>query len=318
MSSAIPQPAAVRPAALAAGAVLAPAGPGEASPTWARLHVALGRVLEVWLSARVAAAFYREAARLDPADFPARFRLGEACARLGRWDEAADAWLAATRLNSSCAEAHGNLALALARAQRGDAAIGALRRLIDLRPNQAELHVLLGALLRRRGRKAEAIRAFRWAVRLDAQPASKRFHLGEALLGTDAWRALGRSYGAAVEMGPQEAAPAGTYAPRARRTRAGPGAAALAWMRAGGRGVGRFGRILARMPRAVGRAVAGRALLASGWCLARAGASHRAIRCFRDGRRLCTPKLRTARPERRPLLSADRRLSSRARWRRDS
>jgi tetratricopeptide (TPR) repeat protein len=50
------------------------------------------------------------------------------------------------------------------------------------------VHVLLGAVLRRSGRNAEALRAFRLAVRLGSLPATRRFVLGEALLGTEGWR----------------------------------------------------------------------------------------------------------------------------------
>src|SRR4030042_1606849 len=65
----------------------------------------------------------------------------------------------------------------------------ALRRFAELRPGEGEVQVLVGAVLRRCGRQAEALRAFRLAVRLGSLPVTRRFALGEAILGTEGWQA---------------------------------------------------------------------------------------------------------------------------------
>lgn len=148
----------------------------------------LAAAVALFLGLRPAAvALYRRALRRAPADAGLHFHLGETLSALGRWDEAAQAYRHAARHRPGCAETLGNLALALARAGREEAAAEALRELTEQHPERAEPHALLGAWLRRRGRPAAALRAFRHALRAAPAPASSRFALGEALLGTAAW-----------------------------------------------------------------------------------------------------------------------------------
>ena len=85
-------------------------------------------------------------------------------------------------------EAQGNLVLALHHADRDDELAEALYRLTELRPREGELFMLLGSVLKRIGRPEEAIRAFRWAVRLTPAASSRRFFLGEAVLGAKGWQ----------------------------------------------------------------------------------------------------------------------------------
>jgi tetratricopeptide (TPR) repeat protein len=60
--------------------------------------------------------------------------------------------------------------------------------------------MLLGAVLKRLRRHDEAIRAFRWAVRLEPARSSKRFFLGEALLGHRGWQQVLASWGQALTI----------------------------------------------------------------------------------------------------------------------
>lgn len=157
-------------------------------PVFARVHDAFGRTLELlgWRGGAIHA--YRDALRVEPGFLGARFRLGEALARSGKWDESCEAFAEAARIRPQSVEAQGNLVLTLHHAGRTDELAAALYRLTELRPREGELFMLLGSVLKRIGRPEEAIRAFRWAVRLTPAASSRRFFLGEALLGVRGWQ----------------------------------------------------------------------------------------------------------------------------------
>lgn len=173
-------------------------------------HVASTLALLGWQGGAVQA--YRDALRVDPLCPDARFRLGEALARRGRWLEACAAFRESARLRPSSPEIQGNLVLALGRAGRWSEAAEALERLIRLRPGQAELHLLRGAVLRRLGRGEEAIRAFRWAVSLSPSPDWNRFFLGEELLGRRGWAEVLDAFRGALAVREREAEAPGLLA----------------------------------------------------------------------------------------------------------
>jgi tetratricopeptide (TPR) repeat protein len=155
---------------------------------FARLHHALGRVLEFcgWRGGAIRA--YQDAVGFDPSYAAGHYRQGEVLGRRGEWQAASESFSAAARLKPQSVEFQGNLVVALHRAGRGEELAAALRRLTQLRPQEGEMYLLLGAVLRKLKRHHEAIRAFRWAVRLDPAPATKRFFLGETLLGPRGWQ----------------------------------------------------------------------------------------------------------------------------------
>jgi tetratricopeptide (TPR) repeat protein len=93
-----------------------------------------------------AAADYREAAGVDPADAPARAALGLAADRLGDWAGAADAYREAVRLDPKNALAHNNLAWLLAtcpddRLRDGPKAVEHASRACELTGNQNPVFV---------------------------------------------------------------------------------------------------------------------------------------------------------------------------------
>jgi len=169
---------------------------------FARWHHLLGRVMDWcgWPAGAVSA--YRDALRIDPGFADAHFRMGEALGRRSQWREASEAFAEAARLRPKSLEAQGNLVLALGRAGLWDALVQELRRLAQLRPHEAELFLLLGAVMRRLGRHDDAIRAFRWAIRLRPALPTKRFVLGEALLGANGWLEVQRSWEEARALEP--------------------------------------------------------------------------------------------------------------------
>jgi tetratricopeptide (TPR) repeat protein len=153
-------------------------------------HRRFGDVLHLlgWNSG--AAHAYGTAARRQPGSAEAQMRLGDALGRSGRWEEAAGAYAAATRLAPSDVEPCGGLVLALARARRPAECLAALDHLIRLRPCEVDLHLLRAALLSRLRRGPASVRALRRAAELPPSPRSRRFLLGEAILGRGEWDRL--------------------------------------------------------------------------------------------------------------------------------
>ncbi|HUL78902.1 MAG TPA: tetratricopeptide repeat protein [Vicinamibacteria bacterium] len=156
-------------------------------PLPAQVHAAVAQALG-WVWPRGAARAYADAIASAPRSAELHFRRGDALGRAGCWHDAAHAFASAARLKPSSVEYQGALVVALAQAKRDRPLVEALRRFAQLRPGEGEVHVLLGAVLRRCGRKAEALRAFRLAVRLEGPPRTRRFVLGETLLGNEGWR----------------------------------------------------------------------------------------------------------------------------------
>jgi tetratricopeptide (TPR) repeat protein len=157
-------------------------------PLAARVHVGLARALD-WVWARGAAWAYADAIAHAPRRAELHYRRGQALTRARRFPHAARSLAEAARLKPSSVEYQGALVVALDRAGDQDGVVEALRRFAELRPGEGEVQVLVGAVLRRCGRQAEALRAFRLAVRLGSLPPTRRFVLGEALLGVEGWQA---------------------------------------------------------------------------------------------------------------------------------
>ena len=157
-------------------------------PLPAKVHAAVARALD-WVWPRGAAWAYADAIAHAPRDPELHFLRGQALGRARRFPDAARALAAAARLRPSSVEYQGALVVALDRAKRDRELVEALRRFAELRPGEGEVQVLIGAVLRRSGRQAEALRAFRLAVRLGSLPATRRFVLGETLLGAEGWQA---------------------------------------------------------------------------------------------------------------------------------
>jgi tetratricopeptide (TPR) repeat protein len=162
--------------------------PEATLPLAARVHVGLARALD-WVWARGAAWAYADAIAHAPRRADLHYLRGQALTRARRFPQAARSFAHAARLAPSSVEYQGGLVLALDRAGDEDGLLDALRRFAELRPGEGEVQVLIGAVLRRSGRHAEALRAFRLAVRLGSLPATRRFVLGEALLGPEGWEA---------------------------------------------------------------------------------------------------------------------------------
>jgi tetratricopeptide (TPR) repeat protein len=168
----------------------------------ARLSYRFGRLLKVMGCARFAAAAYRDAIASCPLWGEAHFERGDALIAARDWTGACAALAESVRLRPEHQEGRANLALALSKSGRASEALAELESLARLLPNDVHLHLLLGALYRRAQRQQDAFRAFRWAVRLPPPPATVRWHLGEAVLGSVDWEAVQQSYRGAAAVGP--------------------------------------------------------------------------------------------------------------------
>ena len=106
----------------------------------------------------------------DPSGFEARYNLGNALARLGRFPEAEAQYRAALRLN----------------------------------PESSETRVNLGSILVQLGRRPEAVEQYRAALRIDPGSQAAHFDLGRALRNVDGREAVGE-YLEALRIGPDSA-----------------------------------------------------------------------------------------------------------------
>jgi tetratricopeptide (TPR) repeat protein len=168
-------------------------------PLPARVHAAVARTLD-WVWPSGAAWAWADAIAHAPRDAELHYQRGQALARARRFSDGARSLAAAARLRPSSVEYQGALVVALDRAGRAEELVEALRRFAELRPGEGEVQVLIGAVLRRCGRRAEALRAFRLAVRLGSLPATRRFVLGEALLGAEGWQEALAAWGEARQI----------------------------------------------------------------------------------------------------------------------
>ena len=116
----------------------------------------------------------------DPGGFEARFNLGNALARLGRWQEAADQYQAALRLHPESSETRINLGSAMVELGRGPEAVEQYRAALRSDPGSQAAHFDLGRALRNVGDGHEAIAEYLEALRIGPDSAQLRCSLGSA------------------------------------------------------------------------------------------------------------------------------------------
>lgn len=151
------------------------------------LLAAVPRMLQfVGLDALAARAWAHVVAR-HPDDPEPLHEAAQCLLRLGRFDEAAAVCARRTLLAGHDPEAWGALALASLQASRAQEAERALRQLARLCPDDPQPRIAVALALRRRRRTLEALRELRAAVAMPAALGPRRFLLGEAMFGADAW-----------------------------------------------------------------------------------------------------------------------------------
>jgi serine/threonine-protein kinase len=125
--------------------------------------------------------FLTVAAALRPESPGARFHLGVALWRKGRYDEAAVAFQKAVAQKADYAIAHHYLGQVYLARCRPDEAITACRRAIALKLDWPQTHYTLGNALGIQGRLTDAATAFRRAIELKPDYAEAYCNLGSAL-----------------------------------------------------------------------------------------------------------------------------------------
>jgi tetratricopeptide (TPR) repeat protein/SAM-dependent methyltransferase len=124
---------------------------------------------------------FREAVRLQPGFFGARYNLAMALEAAGRPDESLKEYDAVLRLNSSYAEALNNRGALLSSLGRTEQAVDSYRRAVECRPRVASLHYNLANALSRSGQFEAAVDEYREAIRLDPSIPEAHNNLATAL-----------------------------------------------------------------------------------------------------------------------------------------
>ncbi len=130
---------------------------------------------------------------------------GNALARVGRLDEAAECYDGALALDPRCAEAHNNKGNVLFEQGRPAEALGSYQRAIALKPGYAQAHANAGDALLGLGRATEAVATYRRA--LEIEPGSEAIYgnLGNALADLGRIEEARSAYRMALELNPTSA-----------------------------------------------------------------------------------------------------------------
>lgn len=110
--------------------------------------------------------YCRQALAIDPKLATAQLNLGIALRSQGKFVEACQAFLQATRLRAHYSEAMDALAHAHIALHDWPAAAETLKQIVELWPNKAEMHSNLGTVYQALGRTTDAIVAYETALRL--------------------------------------------------------------------------------------------------------------------------------------------------------
>ena len=114
--------------------------------------------------------------------FPTRrssdlYNLGVAYGKLGRWQDAVEAYKQAIRIKPDFAEAHCNLGVAYGELGRSQDAIESYKQAIRIKPDYAEAHYNLGVTYFMTGDKGSALEEYEILKTLDAEQANKLLNL---------------------------------------------------------------------------------------------------------------------------------------------
>jgi Flp pilus assembly protein TadD len=148
----------------------------QLEPANAEAHVNLGAALHKLGRLDDAANAYREALRLRPDDAGANNNLGATLEELGRLDEAAAAYRQSLRRAPESGATHSNLGRTLLAMGRPDEAVAELKEARRLDPSLGATHYLLGTALTEQGRLDEAVLSFEAALRDPVLGAAPEVH----------------------------------------------------------------------------------------------------------------------------------------------
>lgn len=157
-----------------------------ANPGPFRAYVLLGRVLDKLGRLEEAVDAFRAALSQNAEDAATLTDLGNALAGLRRYDDAVAAYQAATQIRPPLARAFLNLAMVLSSQGKWEEALPAAQQAVTLDSGSAKAHARHGVILLKLNRPAEAYQAIQRAAKLD--PKNEEYQRALKDLGT----ALGR------------------------------------------------------------------------------------------------------------------------------
>jgi tetratricopeptide (TPR) repeat protein len=132
------------------------------------------------------------------------FQRGAASARVGRTDQAEEAYRQALRLDPNYAEARGNLGILLAQRGALDEGTEQLAEAVRLKPNDARKRCNYGKALNKNGRIEEAVRQFNEAVRLDPHYINPHAELGWLFAGQGKFDEAATHFAAVARLAPAD------------------------------------------------------------------------------------------------------------------
>ena len=140
-------------------------------------------LIELWQENWFAAlTYFQKAKEKNPQDAGVWFYLGLAYRKLGRYEEAIDAYKQTIRIKPDATEAHNNLGAAYHKLGRYQEAIEAYKQVIRINPDDADAHNNLGIAYGKLGRYREAIDACKQAIRIKPDYAEAHYNLGTTYL----------------------------------------------------------------------------------------------------------------------------------------
>lgn len=148
--------------------------------------------------------YCRQALAIDPKLAAAHYNLGIALRNQGRFGEACEAFLRATRLRANYSEAMDALAHAYIALYDWPAAVEALQAIVAIWPDKAEVHSNLGTVYEAMGRTADAIAAYETALRISPRLAVTLNSLGSAFLAQNDFERAEQCYRRCLEMNPAD------------------------------------------------------------------------------------------------------------------
>lgn len=148
--------------------------------------------------------YCRQALAIDPKMPMAHYNLGIALRDQGRFADACQAFLRATRLRPNYSEAMDALAHAYISLYDWPAAVEALQAIIAVWPNKAETHCNLGTVYQAMGHTADAIAAYEAALKLNPHLSGALNSLGNAYLSRNDFERAEDCYRRCLEANPAD------------------------------------------------------------------------------------------------------------------
>ncbi|MCH8933550.1 MAG: tetratricopeptide repeat protein [Nitrospinae bacterium] len=122
----------------------------------------------------------REVVEKNPGDAQAHFKLGLACRKAKRFEEAAQAYKISLQLDRDNTRALHGLAIAYRKLKRYDKSIAACRQALKLDPNHAKIHFNLALVFEEQGKWEEAIAQHHKVLALDPEDFQAHYNLARA------------------------------------------------------------------------------------------------------------------------------------------